>query len=235
MADGKGAFSRLRRDHPVFFWGTAAVITLLLAATAVVAARIPEYRREQALLDQRMSETEREMRDRILDSRTRRSQLALALLQRELRLKAMEEKRMHLAISIEDSTLSLRHGPATLRQAPIQIGPDTTIQAPDGRTWRLIRALGERHLQDKQISPEYTVPEWVYIARGEQVPPEEGRKVEGALGRYVLVLDDGTEIYSQPKMGPFAEQVKPAAFAVPEKELQAIYEAIKVDIPVYIY
>lgn len=235
MAELKRRFGDLRREHPIFFWGTVTVLVLLVGATIAVAVRIPTYRQQAALLDQRMSETERETRDRILDSRTRRSQLAVALLQREMRLKAMEEEGMHLAISLEDSTFSLRHGSATLREVPVQIGADSVIRAPDGRTWRFVRGLGERHLAAKETSPEYVVPEWVYVSRGEPVPPEEERRIKGGLGRYVMRLDDGTEIYTLPESGPLADQVKPASFVVREQDMRAIFDAVRVDIPVYIY
>ena len=235
MPESSETRGSLRRQHPFFFWGTVALAAILLSATAVVAARIPHYRGDAAELDQRMTETEREMRDRILDSRTRRAQLALALIQRELRIKSMQERRMHLAISTEDSMLYLRHGPATLRQVRVDIGPDSVIQAPDGRTWRFVRALGERHLAEKQQNPTYTIPEWVYVGQGMAVPAAPEREVRGALGRYVLRLDDGTEIYSRPERGPFVERTKPASFAAPERDLGAIFDAIRVDIPVYIY
>lgn len=235
MADSGSSFSDLRRKHPFFFWGSVVVLLVLLGGAAVMAARVPMYKREQALLNERMSEAERQTRDQILDTRARRSALALGLMQRELRLKSMQEKGVHLALSTEDSTLSLRHGPATLREARVQIGADSVIRAPDGRTWRIIRALGERHLQEKQTSPTYTVPEWVYVSRGQPVPPEEERAVEGGLGRYVLRLDDGTEIYSRPESGPFADQVKPGAFMAEESDLGAIFDAIERDVPVYIY
>lgn len=235
MADLNRTIAELRRDHPVFFWGVLVALVLLLSASAVIGMRIPQYRQQAAELDARMSEAERETRDRILDSRSRRSQLAVALLQRELRLKSLEEEGLHLAISLEDSTLALRHGPATLREVRVQVGPDSVIRAPDGRTWRFVRALGERHLDERQTSPEYLVPEWVYIGRGEPVPPEAERRIEGGLGRYVLRLDDGTEIYTLPESGPLAGGVKPAAFAVAEEDMRAIFDAVKVDTPVYIY
>lgn len=225
----------LKKEHPIFFWGSAAVLTLLVAATVVVAIRVPVYMSEAQSLDARMSEAERTTRDRILNSRARRSELAVALLRRELALRSLEEENVHLAVDTENSTLSLRHGPATLRAVPIEMGPDSTIQAPDGRSWRFIRGLGERHLQRKQASPTYTIPEWVYIGRGEPVPDESERRVEGGLGRYVLTLDDGTEIYSQPEAGPFVGSVKPGSFQVSEADLKAIYEAIRVETPVYIY
>lgn len=231
----RSALTRLKRDHPIFFWGTTAVLTLLIVATVVVAVRVPIYMSQARAIDARMSETERAMRDRILQSQARRSELAVALLQRELRLRSMEQDQIHLALSVEDSTLSLRHGAATLREVPVAIGPDSVITAPDGRTWRLIRALGERHVVDKQISPAYTIPEWVYIGSGRPVPPEAAREVEGALGRYVLKLDDGTLIYSEPETGPFTDVVIPGSFQVPEREMRVMFDAVRTDMPIYIY
>jgi hypothetical protein len=235
MNPRKGHRRGLRRDHPLFFWGMAILAAVLLAATAAVAMRIPRYRADAALLDERMSESERATRDRVLRSEARRGELAVALLQRELRLRAMQEKKLHLAIDTQRATLALRHGDATLRETSIDIGPDSVVRAPDGRTWRLVRALGERHIEAKERSPVYTVPDWVYVSRGEPVPPEGEREIEGGLGRFVLRLDDGTEIYSEPTRGPFAGHVKPAAFAVPEAELRSIFDAVGSETPVYIY
>lgn len=236
MADRQASLAALRRDHPVFFWGTVTLLVILLAATALVAVRIPKYQEQAQELDQRMDETEKATRDRILDARTRRAELAIALLQREMRLKALQAKGIHLAVSLEDSTLSLRHGSAVLREIPVKIGSDSVIRAPDGRTWRFVRPLGERHIVEKDVGASYQIPEWVYVSRGQPVPPAEERELEAGLGRYVMRLDDGTEIYSRPKEGPFAEGVKPASFMVEgEGALRAIFDAIQRDAPVFIY
>ena len=236
MTERPGSVKGLRESYPLFFWGVAAIAMLLLSATVVVGMRIPEYRSQAASIDDAMSETERETRDRILNSQARRSELAIALLQREIRMRAMEEEGIHLAISLEDSTLSLRHGDAVLREARVTIGGDSTVQAPDGRSWRLIRALGERHLAAMETNPTATMPEWVYAGQGQPIPPESERRVEGGLGRYVLRLDDGSEIHTRPASGPFAQGVRPAGFIVEsEADMRAIFDALRVDTPVYIY
>ena len=236
MPDSKASLGSLRRDHPIFFWGMLTVLLFILAAAAMVAVRVPQYRQEAADIDRRMSVEEKATRDRILEAQKQRTELGIALLQRELRLKALEEKGLHLAISVDDSTLSLRHGPAALREAKVQIGGDSVITGPSGQTWRFVSALGERHVQDKDVGASYTIPEWVYISRGQPVPPEGERTIDGGLGRYVLRLDDGTEIYSRPREGPLAEGVKPASFVVEsEADLRAIFDAIGTDTPVYIY
>lgn len=235
MADIRSSLNRLRADHPIFFWGMTSIALLLLVLTLAVGVRIPQYASQMALMERDLDEAARETRDGILDSRTRRSQLALSLLRREMRLKALEENDVHLAIDTGDSTLSLRHGGATLRTIPLRIGGDSVIEAPDGRTWRFVRGLGERHLREKQRSATITVPEWVYLSRGEPVPPESERTIEGGGGTYLLRLDDETEIYSRPTEGPLASGVKPGSFMAEEDDLEAIFEALRVETPVYIY
>ena len=219
----------------MFFWGMVALILLIAVATGVIAMRIPKYDREAVALNREMSANERATRDRILKSRARRSEMAVGLLQRELRLKSLQQKGLHLALSTADSTLYLHHGKATLRAIRVHVGRDSVIQAPNGQAWRFVRALGERHVAEKQSSPTYTIPAWVYVSRGQPVPAESERRVEGGLGDYVIRLDDGTEIYSTPKAGPLAQQVKPASFMASPSDLRAIFDAVSKDTPVFIY
>jgi hypothetical protein len=235
MTEPDRSFTRLRRDHPVFFWGTLGIIVLLLSASAAVASRVPAYRRDARVLDQQMTERERATRDQVLEARSRRAALAVALLRRELRLKALQQKGLYLAVNTEKSTLALRHGSATLREVHLDVGRDSTIRAADGRTWRFVRAVGERRLAAKERGSDEPIPEWVYISRGQPVPAEAERRVEGGNGEYILRLDDGTEIYSRPDQGPLAEGVKPGDFVASESDLRAIFDAIKVDTPVYIF
>src|SRR5687768_1589846 len=98
MTEPRLTLSTLRREHPVFFWGTAALILVLLSGSALIAVRVPQYQREAAALARQMDAEERATRDQILESRARRSELAVALLQREMRLKALQEKEIHLAV-----------------------------------------------------------------------------------------------------------------------------------------
>lgn len=224
-----------RREHPLFFWGTLVLALMFVTATAVVAARVPRYRDETALFNQRMTAAQKATRDSVLAQQQKRTQLAAAVLRRDMRIRSLETKKRHLAIITEDSVLELRQGMATLRRAKLSIGGDATIKAPDGRTWRLVRPLGERKIAERQNTPTVTLPEWVYVAQGQPVPAEGERKVAGALGTYVIRLDDGTEIYSRPSAGPWKDGVKPGAFVARARDLAAIFDAVKEDTPVYIY
>ena len=44
-----------RREHPVFFWGTAALIALLVIGSLAVGMRIPRYNREADQISSRMT------------------------------------------------------------------------------------------------------------------------------------------------------------------------------------
>jgi len=227
--------SSFRREHPIFFWGCVALVTLFVAATLVVGIRVPRYRAEAKDLAQRMTATQLATRDSLVHSRGMRTRLALAVLGRDMRIRSYENNKRHLAISIRDSVMELRQGRATLRRIPIQVGGDTTVRAPDGRSWRVVMPLGERRIAALQRSPTYTVPEWYYAASGKPIPPEAERRVEGALGAYVIRLDDGTEIYSRPSEGPFSEGVKPGSFVGTAHDLATIFGALGEETPVYIY
>lgn len=219
----------------MFFWGTLVLAGLFVAAAAAIAMRVPKYRTETAHFNQQLTAAQRATRDSLLAHQQKRTQLAVAVLRRDMRIRSLDNSKRHLAIVLEDSMLELRQGRATLRKARLTIGPDSTVRAPDGRTWRLIRPVGERKIAERQNSPAYTVPEWVYVSRGQPVPPEAERTVEGGLGRYVIRLNDGTEIYSKPSAGPLSETVKPGAFMAAARDLGAIFDAVGEDTPVYIY
>jgi len=219
----------------VFLWGSLALVALLLGGAAAIWSRVPKYQSEMAAFNARMTAAERATRDSVLANQQKRTQLGMAILQRDIRIRALQQKKVHLAIVLKDSVLELRHGRATLRRAKLQIGPDATVKAPDGRTWRLVRPLGERTVAEKEESPVYTVPEWVYVQRGQPIPPESERRVPGGLGSYVIRLDDGTEIHTEPKRGPLQGQVKPAAFQARARDMGAIFGAVRDEMPVYIY
>jgi hypothetical protein len=235
MNDPRPPRRGLRREHPVFFWGTLLVAVLLAGAAAVVANRVPRYREETQHFNAQLTAAQRATRDSLLAQQEKRTELAVAVLRRDMRIRSLDNSKRHLAIILEDSMLELRQGRATLRKARLSIGADSTVRAPDGRTWRLVRPVGERKIAERQNSPTYTVPEWVYVSRGEPVPAESERRVAGGLGTYVIRLDDGTEIYSQPTRGPLENAVKPGAFMAQARDLAAIFDAVGEDTPVYIY
>jgi hypothetical protein len=224
-----------RREHPAFFWGAVALIALLLGATAAVGMRIPRYHREAAEITARMSQAEKQTQAEILNHRQKRTQLAVSLLQRDIRIRALETKGIHLAVVLKDSVLELRQGRAVLRRVKLSIGADSIVKAPDGRTWRFVRGVGERHVAKLEQGATVLIPDWVYASRGQPVPPESERRVAGGMGSYTITLDDGSVIYSHPQAGPLKDAVIPGSFMTSAHDLDAIFAVVKEDTPVYIY
>ena len=224
-----------RGEHPVFFWGTVALIAFFAVAALAVGIRIPRYNAQAEDIASRMTAEQRRTRTELMEHRQKRTQLAVAVLQRDMRIRSLENRQRHLAIVLEDSVLELRQGRATLRRAKLSIGADSIVRAPDGRSWRFVRGVGERHIATRQQNPTVTIPEWVFVSRGQAVPPEGQRRVAGGMGAYVITLDDGTAIYSQPRDGPLKDAMIPAGFMAQARDLAAIFEAVKEDTPVYIY
>lgn len=224
-----------RRKHPFFFWGMAVLIAFFVAAAVTVGMRIPRYNSEAEEIASRMTAEQRRTREELTEHRAKRTQLAVAVLRRDMRVRSLETNQRHLAVVLEDSVLELRQGRATLRRAKLAIGADSIVRAPDGRSWRFVRGVGERHITALRRDPTITIPEWVYVSRGQPVPPEAERRVAGGMGAYVITLDDGTEIYSRPEAGPLRETVVPAGFMAPASDLAAIFDAVNRETPVYIY
>lgn len=223
------------RQHPVFFWGMLVLIVLFVSAAGVVASRVPRYNAEAKQIAARMTAEQRETRDALLENRERRTQLAVAVLQRDLRVRSLQTNQRHLAIILKDSVLELRQGRATLRRAKLEMGRDSIIHAPDGRTWRFVQSVGERHVTRMERNPTVVIPDWFYVSRGQTVPSESARRVAGGMGAYVITLDDGTVIYSHPQAGPLQEGVVPAGFVANAGDLGAIFDAVEDETPVYIF
>lgn len=224
-----------RRKHPFFFWGTVALITFFVVAAVTVGMRIPRYNSEAAEIASRMTAEQRRTQEELTANREKRTQLAVAVLRRDMRVRSLETRQRHLAVVLEDSVLELRQGRATLRRARLAIGADSIVRAPDGRSWRFVRGVGERHITALRRNPTITIPDWVYVSRGQAVPSESARRVAGGMGAYVITLDDGTEIYSQPQAGPLRDAVVPAGFMAQAHDLAAIFDAVNEETPVYIY
>jgi hypothetical protein len=235
MTQSTNSRQGLRREHPLFFWGVLTIAAIFLAGAVAVGSRVPKYRAETAAFNAQLTDAQKATRDSLLANQERRTQLAVAVLRRDMRIRSLETSQRHLAIILEDSALELRQGRATLRRAPLDIGPDTTVTAPDGRTWRVVRPMGERTIEEKERSPALVIPEWMYVARGEAIPQASERRVAGGLGEYVIRLNDGTEIYTHPSAGPFTDQVKPGAFMARGADVAAIFDAVGKDTPVYIF
>jgi hypothetical protein len=188
------------------------------------------YSREISQTRASLTEVERARADAIIAATANRTQLQVALVQRDAQL----EDDLNLAVSLEKSRLYLQREGALLREIPVRIGPEKSIgdspgavklAAPRGR-FTIARVAGATH--------RWRAPDWLMTDRGQ---PAGAREFEGGLGPVAIILNGGTVIYSDPATGPLQdpEYVMPGAVRASTADLQAIAEVLEAGMPVYFY
>jgi hypothetical protein len=202
-----------------------------VAADVFLIARSSRYAKETERLRAGMSAFELERADAALLAESRR----LAMMVELVRQQARGEQELHLTVELDSGRLSLRRGPALLRDVPMAIGPAGRVGLPPD-TIHMSVPLGKSAVQRVLgANDAWEVPLWVYAERGEEPPVD--RVLAGALGPSAVLLEGGTVIYSLPARGPLADPdfVLPGAIRVNSEDLQAIVANLRTGAAVYFY
>lgn len=216
-------FRTFRRRHPGFVAAILIIVLALLALDGWLIYKRVRYNEEIARLRAGMTDAERRRSDLIIASEERRLQMMVELIRRQ----ALGDKEIHLSVSIDSATMYLEREGVSLREMPIEIGPEKTVGvAPD--TVRMVIPRGTRSVQ-RVLSQEdsWEVPRWVYADRALPIPEE--RTMPGALGPVAILLEGGTVIYSMPSAGPLNDStyVMPGAVRARAEDLRAIAPNLK--------
>ena len=191
-------WSEFRDAYPRIVTAMALGLVALLALDGFLAFKALQYRRQIREDRASMTVTERERADALVASQAGRAELQEALVAQQ----AAKEKGLNLSITLDEGTLDLQREGAQLRTARVQIGPEVTVGQPPGAR-KITPPLGRRQVVAVvDGSYAWEVPAWVWTQRGQQ--PAPNRRIPGALGDVAVLLDDGTVIYSRPKVGPLA-------------------------------
>ena len=209
--------------------GLAAIVLLTLDGWLLV--KRTRYLEETRRLRAGMTDFERRRTDVLLASDQNRFRVMVELLRRQ----AQVDKDLHLAVSVDSSTMLLEREAAVLRQMRIQLGPEKSVGTPPD-TVRMTVPRGTRTIErvlDEHDSWE--VPKWVYTDRG-LTPPAE-RTFKGALGPSAIILNGGTVIYSMPTVGPLNDSayVLPGSLRARASDLKAIAPNLRPGMTVYFY
>jgi hypothetical protein len=224
-------FRTFRRTHPGFLAAIAIVITALLAMDGWIIYKRIKYSREIDRLRAGMTDAERRRSDLIVESEGRRLEIMVALIRRQ----ALGDKEIHLSVSIDSATMYLEREGVSLREMPIEIGPEKTVGI-GADTVRMTIPRGTRTVQRVLSGDDgWEVPAWVYADRGLSIP--EDRAVKGALGPVAILLEGGTVIYSLPSAGPLNDStyVMPGAVRARTEDLRAIAPNVQRGATVYFF
>lgn len=224
-------WAEFRHSYPGILATMAVAVAALLAMDGWIIAKRMRYEREIVRLRGSMTNLERQRADQIVSQEQNKLRVALELMRRQAQL----EGALHLTITVDSSTMYLEREGATLREMPVQLGPERRVGMPPD-TVTLAAPRGVRTVARVFSEADvWQVPEWVYADRG--IPAPANRSVRGALGPVAILLDGGTVIYSMPTVGPLSDStyLLPGAIRARAEDLRAIHPNLSAGMRVYFY
>jgi hypothetical protein len=123
-----------------------------------------------------------------------------------------------------------------LRLGPCSTGSDSTLTAPDGRTWHFTTPHGPRRVAHKATDPVWVKPDWAYLEEGLE-PPAPGapeRRVQGVLGSHALDIGQGMFVHGSPFRITIGQPVTHGCVRLRDEDLALVYRTLSVGDLVYV-
>lgn len=155
----------------------------------------------------------------------------------ERTLDARTPRGAYLVVSATDNEFELRRGDELLREGLCSTGSYVQLRGQDGREWLFETPRGLFRIQNKRTNPVWTKPDWAFVEAGLPVPPlgSPERVERGVLGDYALSLGDGYLIHGTLYQRLLGRPVTHGCVRLGDADLEAVYRALPVGAPVYIY
>lgn len=212
------------------------VLLVIAAATFAYAKHQRDVIDEKTALLFKRSESSPDelirMRDELAKMDLTREQLAKELDGRMAYLVSLKGSQFYISIDTAKHKMQFRLGGDVVRECDVEVGPQRTITAKDGRTWTFVPLKGEFTVLGKQSDYAWNVPDWLYALNGK---PPAHESVRNGLGSYVVVLRNNYVIHTPPPPESPLQGPKPGSFLVPEADMAAIWPRISTATHVYIF
>jgi L,D-transpeptidase-like protein len=217
-------------------------LTLLLLVISIAGVAYARYHRQQIATrfaqvltqEQRTPTDIRKIKDQLADMNLTQAQLQQELNGRAQFLQSLQTADFFLSVDTQERKLRFYYGNTVLREAPLTLGSNAEIKAPDGRHWTFVPVRGSFKIESKVVDYPWQIPEWVYAMSNEPVPASPPA-IQDGLGKYVIFIGNGYAIHSPPDEKSPLKGAKPGSFMVPDDDLRAIWPRIHIGTPVYIY
>lgn len=153
------------------------------------------------------------------------------------RLDSLHLRGASLVIEVDAKRFDL-YGPAgqLLRSGPCSTGSDSTLRAPDGRTWTFRTPRGRRRVAHKARNPVWAKPDWAYVEEGLAVPPAGSaeRHVRGMLGPCALDIGNGYLIHGSPYRIGIGTSATHGCVRLLDEDLEEVYRTLRVGDAVFL-
>ena len=142
----------------------------------------------------------------------------------------------YIVVSLEEHRLYLMEEERVLWSAVVGTGTGTRLEGA-GQKWDFSTPRGMFRVQRKEINPRWYVPDWAWIERGVEVPPEGDprRWEEGMLGTTALFLGEGIALHGTNKPELLGQAVSHGCIRMTNEAARMLYHEVEVGTPVFIY
>lgn len=152
-------------------------------------------------------------------------------------LAALAPKGIYLLIDTGTNRLYLMRDRCILRAATCSTGSGRFLpDLPRKREWTFDTPKGEFKIRRKVVNPIWVKPDWAFIEEGESIPKRrEDRLAPEELGDYAMDLGDGYLIHGTLYERSLGMSVTHGCVRLGAKDLEAVFKAVKIGTPVFIY
>ena len=152
-------------------------------------------------------------------------------------ISALAPKGIYLLIDTGTNRLYLMRNRCALRSAVCSTGSGRFLQDPPrNRDWTFDTPKGEFKIRRKVVNPVWIKPDWAFIEEGEPIPRNrQDRLAPEELGDYAMDLGDGYLIHGTLYERSLGMSVTHGCVRLGAKDLEAVFKAVKIGTPVYIF
>jgi lipoprotein-anchoring transpeptidase ErfK/SrfK len=153
------------------------------------------------------------------------------------KIAALAPRGTYLLIDTGLNRIYLMKDQEVVREAVCSTGSGRFLpDPPRKREWTFDTPKGEFKIQKKIVKPVWIKPDWAFIEDGEDLPKSSDERVApDELGDYAMDLGDGYLIHGTLYERSLGMSVTHGCVRVGAKDLEAIFHAVKVGTPVYIF
>jgi L,D-transpeptidase YbiS len=124
-----------------------------------------------------------------------------------------------------------------VRTAVCSAGSGMVLKASSGsKKWVFDTPRGVFKVRNKISNPIWKKPDWAFAEEGKTLPTNpEDRFESGTLGKYALYLEDGYMIHGTLYTRLLGRSVTHGCIRLGPEDLQAVWDAVPIGTPVYIF
>jgi lipoprotein-anchoring transpeptidase ErfK/SrfK len=142
----------------------------------------------------------------------------------------------YVVVSLEKHQLYLMEGERVIWSATVGTGRGTRLEGA-GQRWDFSTPRGMFRVLRKEKEPVWNVPDWAFVMRGEEIPPEGSprRREEGMLGTTALYMEEGIAIHGTNFPELLGQPVSAGCIRMTNEMARVLYHEVQVGTPVIIY